>query len=115
MDAAEVLKLAQELPGVVLKDHRDWTSITVRGRGFGWVNHAEDTAMLKSTHPDRQALVGSDPETFSEGWASRSTAWVGITLENAQPDEVFEILADAWRMTAARREVVAFDEAMGLS
>jgi hypothetical protein len=114
MDAGEVVGLAERLPGLLLKDHSDWTSITVRGKGFAWVNHAENTAMIKSTHPDREALVGSDPETFTAGWASTTTAWVSVDLDRADPEEVFEILADAWRMTATRKAVAAFDEAMGL-
>jgi hypothetical protein len=114
MHAAEVVALAERLPGVVLKEHRDWTSITYRGKGFAWVDHAEDTAMVKSTHPERAVLVGSDPETFTDGWESRSTAWVSIALARAGPDEVLEILADAWRLTAGKREVAAFDAAGGL-
>ena len=113
MLAAEVVRLAQGLPGVVLKEHGHWTSITHRGKGFGWVDHVEDTAMVKSTHADRAVLVGSDPNTFSEGWESRSTAWVSIALDGADPDEVLEVLMDAWRLTAPRREVAAFDEAAG--
>jgi hypothetical protein len=113
MHAAQVVELAERLPDVVLKDFSDWTSITFRGKGFAWVNHAEDTAMIKSTHAERAAIIGSAPETFSEGWASRSTAWVSVSLASADADEIFEILADAWRMTATKKAVAAFDDAMG--
>ena len=114
MHAAEVVELAERLPDLVLKDYRDWTSITFRGKGFAWVDHADNSAMIKSTHLEREAMIGSDPETFSAGWASSTTAWVSVTLERADPDEVFEILADAWRMTATKKAVAAFDEALGL-
>jgi hypothetical protein len=114
MHAAEVVELAERLPDLVLKDYSDWTSITFRGKGFAWVNHAANTAMIKSTHADREALLGSDPETFSAGWASNTTAWVSVDLDGADPDEIFEVLAEGWRMTATRKAVAAFDEAMGL-
>ncbi len=114
MHASEVVELAGRLPELVLKDYRDWTSITFRGRGFAWVDHSADHAMIKSTHLDREAMIGSDPETFSAGWASSTTAWVRVDLARADPQEVFEILADAWRMTATKKAVVAFDEARGL-
>jgi len=114
VDAAAFVALSEGLPDIVLKDHRHWTSITFRGRGFAWVDHQEDRAMVKSTHADREALLGSDPATFSAGWASRSTAWVSIELEHADAEELFEILADGWRMTATKKAVAAFDEAMGL-
>ena len=114
MDAVDVVALTERLPDIVLKEYRHWTSITFRGRGFAWVDHQEDTAMVKSTHAEREAIIGSDPETFSEGWASRSTAWISIALARADEDEVFEILADAWRMTATKKAVAAYDEELGL-
>ena len=95
MHADEVVALSESLPDVVLKEYRHWTSITFRGRGFAWVDHTKHTAMVKSTHAEREAIIGSDSETFSAGWASRSTAWVSIDLGAADAEEVFEILADA--------------------
>ena len=113
MQAHDVVALCGALPDIVLKEYRHWTSITFRGRGFAWVDHQEDTATVKSTHAEREAIIGSDPDTFSAGWASRSTAWVSIELGAADPDEVFEILADAWRMTATKKAVAAYDEELG--
>jgi hypothetical protein len=109
MLADDVVALSESLPDVVLKEYRHWTSITFRGRGFAWVDHTKDTAMVKSTHSEREAIIGSDPKTFSAGWASRSTAWVSIELGAADAEEVFEILADAWRMTATKKAVAAYD------
>lgn len=114
MDSAALVELASALPDIVLKDHRHWTSITFRGKGFAWVDHQEDTAMVKSTHADREAIIGNDPDTFSAGWASRTTAWISIDLDRADEQEVFEILADAWRMTATRQAVAAYDAELGL-
>jgi hypothetical protein len=114
MHAAEVVELAEQLPELVLKDYSNWMAITFRGKGFAWIDHVDNTAMIKSTHLDREAMIGSDPETFSAGWASASTAWVSVALDAADPQEVFEILAEAWRMTATKKAIAAFDEAMGL-
>jgi hypothetical protein len=114
VEAVALVALSERLPDIVLKEYRHWTSITFRGKGFAWVDHQEDTAMVKSTHAEREAIIGSDPETFSAGWASRSTAWVSIELAGADAEEVFEILADAWRMTATKKAVAAYDEGLGL-
>ena len=111
MQAVDVVALSERLPDIVLKEDKHWTSITFRGRGFAWVDHTKETAMVKSTHSEREAMIGSDPETFAAGWASRSTAWVSIELAVADPEEVFEILADAWRMTATKKAVAAYDAA----
>jgi hypothetical protein len=114
VDAVALVALSAGLPDIVLKEYRHWTSITFRGKGFAWVDHHEDTAMVKSTHAEREAIIGSDPETFSAGWASRTTAWVSIELSGADAEEVFEILADAWRMTATKKAVAEYDAELGL-
>ena len=113
MDAVALVALSERLPDIVLREYRHWTSITFRGKGFAWVDHQEDKAMVKSTYAEREAIIGSDPGTFSAGWASRSTAWVSIELAGADAEEVFEILADAWRMTATKKAVAAYDESPG--
>jgi hypothetical protein len=111
VETADVLDLATRFPDVVLREGPSWTSITFRGRGFGWVRHDENTAMLKLTHEERTALLATDPATYAEGWASRSTAWVRVQLEYADPEVVLELLAEGWRMTATRKVVAAFDAA----
>ena len=115
MHAAEVVELAERLPELVLKDYSDWTSITFRGRGFAWVDHAANTAMIKSTHAEREALLGSDPDDVLGGLGvERPPPGSRSTSTPPTRDEIFEILADAWRMTATKKAVAAFDEAMGL-
>jgi len=109
VDAADVVALASRLPEVVLKEHSSWTSITFKGKGFGWINHVEDTAMIKASHDERAAMLATDPEVFSAGWASATTAWVSIRLDLADPDEVFEILAEGWRMTATKKAIAHYD------
>jgi hypothetical protein len=115
VDSTEVVALAAGLPEVVLKEYSSWTSMTVRGKGFAWVNHGENTGMIKGTHDERGACVATAPEVYSEGWASASTAWVSVRLERADPEEVFELLAEGWRMNATKQAVAAFDEAHGLA
>ena len=62
MLGGDVVTLAQGLPGVVLKEHDHWTSITYRGKGFGWVNHEEDTAMeLDPEMVEGQTLIDGNP------------------------------------------------------
>lgn len=107
--------MSSGLPDVELKEHSRWTSITYRGKGFAWVDHGENTAMIKGTHEERAACVATDPETFSEGWASATTAWISVRLERADPDEVFELLAEGWRMNAPKRVVAAYDAEHGLT
>jgi hypothetical protein len=109
VDSAEVLTLATELPGVELRENSSWTSITCGGKGFAWVRHDENMVMIKATHEERAACVATDPATFSDGWTSATTAWIRVQLERADPDEVFELLSEGWRMNAPKRVVAAYD------
>ena len=40
---------------------------------------------------------------------------MSVRLELADPEEVFELLEEAWRMTATKRAIKAYDEARGVS
>lgn len=111
MNIADLLAVASALPDVVLKEYDAWTSITFRGKGFAWVHHGKETAMIKGTHDERAALVATDPDTFSEGWASSTTAWVRVQLPGAAADEVAELVTEAWRLTATKQAVREYDAA----
>jgi hypothetical protein len=109
MSAADVVEMSAHLPEVVLKEGSDWTNITFKGKGFAWVNHAENRAMIKAHHEEHDALLATSPDVYEAGWATNSTAWVRVRLERADPEEVLELLEEAWRMTATKRAVQAFD------
>lgn len=105
--------MSGELPQVVLKESLNWTNITFQGRGFAWVDHAENRAMIKARHDERDALLATEPAVYEAGWTTNSSAWVRVRLELADPDEVFELLEEAWRMTATKRAIRALEEARG--
>lgn len=109
LTAARVVELARSLPQVRLKESVDWSSITFNGKGFAWVNHLKNRAIIKATHEEREALLACEPEVFQAGWTSSTTAWVRVNLDLADPEEVFELLCEAWRMTATKRAVQAYD------
>jgi len=111
LSSSSLVEIAATLPDVVLKEGPNSTSITFRGRGFAWVNHPENRAMIKARHDERAALLATAPATYAAGWASSTTAWVRVRLEIADPDEVCELLEEAWRMTATKRAIRAFEEA----
>ncbi len=113
LSAVRLVELASRLPEVVLKESDRWTSITFKGKGFAWVSHAEDRAMIKAHHGERDALLATTPEVYEPGWTTRSTAWVRVRLDLADPEEVLELVEEAWRMTATKRAIAAFDASAG--
>ena len=113
LSSSRLVEKSTELPEVVLKEGVNWTNITFRGKGFAWVNHPENRAMIKAHHDERDALLATAPAVYEAGWATSSSAWVRVRLDLADPDEVFELLEEAWRMTATKRAIQALDEARG--
>jgi hypothetical protein len=111
LSSSDLVELSKELPEVLLKESDNWTNITFKGKGFAWVNHPENRAMIKAHHDERAALLATSPEVYEAGWATASTAWVKVRLELADPEEVSELLEEAWRMTATKKAVRAFDAA----
>jgi hypothetical protein len=107
---SQLVERSAELPEVVLKEGGSWTSITFRGKGFAWVHHPENRAMIKAHQDERDALLATAPGVYEPGWTTNSSAWVRVRLERADPDEVLELLEEAWRMTATKRAIRAFDE-----
>jgi hypothetical protein len=113
LSSSEVVEMSTGLPQVVLKEDVNWTNITFNGRGFAWVNHSENRAMIKARHDERAALLATAPAVYEAGWATNSTAWVAVRLEHADPDEVWELLEEAWRMTATKRAIRAYEGTRG--
>ena len=113
LSSGQLVEKSTQLPEVVLKEGVNWTNITFNGKGFAWVNHPENRAMIKAHHDERDALLATAPSVYQAGWATTSTAWVKVRLELADPEEVYELLEEAWRMTATKRVIRAFDEERG--
>jgi hypothetical protein len=113
LSSSRLVEMSTALPEVVLRESASWTNITFKGRGFAWVNHPENRAMIKAHHDERDALLATAPGVYEAGWATNSSAWVRVRLELADPEEVFELLEEAWRMTATKRAIKAFDETRG--
>src|SRR5262245_31294792 len=114
LSPAQLVELSTTLPEVVLKEGPNWTNITFKGKGFAWVNHPENRAMIKAHHDERAALLATSPEVYQAGWATNSSAWVTVHLDLADAEEVFELLAEGWRMTATKKAIRAYDESQGL-
>ena len=59
LSSSRLVEMSAGLPEVVLKEGVDLTNITFKGRGFAWVNHPENRAMIKAHHDEREALLAA--------------------------------------------------------
>jgi hypothetical protein len=82
----------------------------VRGRMFGIMDEETRAASLKATPEEQAALLEQDPRTFSWPAYVGRHGWVRVDLARVDPDQLHEIVVEAWRRTAPKRLVRAFDE-----
>jgi hypothetical protein len=67
-------------------------------------------ASVKASIEAQHALVASDPETFSVAAYTGRFGWTSVDLTRVDPDDMRELVEEAWRRTAPRTLVAAFDQ-----
>lgn len=76
---------------------------------FMAMNTEGTSVTVKASKEAQAALVGSEPETFSVPAYVGQHGWVAVRLDRVDPNELAELIDEAWRMTAPKRLVKAFD------
>jgi hypothetical protein len=109
-DATEILDFAASLPETGERDYiEDSTIFTFRRSGIGIVSGDGRYLFVKSLLSDREIMVASDPETYSDWWAAGRFGWVRVRLDRIDLDEARELVLDAWRLTAPKKLVREYD------
>lgn len=88
-----------------------WGHPTFRVRKKLFATMAPDgsDASIKATIPEQQALIQSQPDVFGIPDYVGRYGWLSVRLDAVDPDELRELLVEAWRRTAPKRVVAAFD------
>jgi hypothetical protein len=81
----------------------------VRAKVFATMDNAGTSTSVKASREAQAALVGSEPETFSVAPYVGQHGWVTVDLGRVDPEEMAELLDEAWRATAPKRVVAAYD------
>jgi hypothetical protein len=105
-----VRRIALSLPEAVEQETWGTPTFRVRKKIFVMFAEGEREAWIKSTHDEQQALVQMDPETFFVPPYVGPSGWIGVRFRTVDRDELRELLTEAWRLTAPKRLVAAFDE-----
>lgn len=105
----DLRKIALALPSA--EERETWGNATFRVRDKIFVIMSEDgsSASVKATHDEQRALIAEAPEVFSRPAYVGHHGWVGVDVERVAPDQLRELVTEAWRMTAPKRVVRAFD------
>ncbi|SDG52081.1 hypothetical protein SAMN05421505_10512 [Sinosporangium album] len=102
------------LPGVEQFEAGDWVALKVRGKGFGYLWERTETVGLKATIEEQIALVAERPEVFEPQFTAGRFGWVVVHLAGIEADELLELVAEAWCLTAPKQMVDAFEATSGL-
>jgi hypothetical protein len=109
MRAATVRTFALSLPEAAEQETWGTATFRVRNKIFVMFDEKERHLWVKSTHDEQQALIAMDPDAFFFPSYVGSKGWVGVVVAKAERGEVQELITEAWRMTAPKRLVAAFD------
>ncbi|SEU39621.1 YjbR protein [Nonomuraea wenchangensis] len=109
MSVDEFLEMLDELPGVKVSHGGEWIGIKVRDKGFGYLWEKTETVGLKATVEEQLALVAERPEVFEVQFTAGRFGWVVVHLARIDADELFELVAEAWCLTAPRQMVADFE------
>ncbi|MHB1534326.1 MAG: MmcQ/YjbR family DNA-binding protein [Acidimicrobiales bacterium] len=104
MSAEDRLRAAAlALPGA--EERATWGKPTFRvaGRLFLTLTSDGSSATMKASLDDQAALLATDPAVFSIAAYLGRYGWVTVSIDRCDPDELAELVVEAWRQRAPRR------------
>jgi hypothetical protein len=109
----DLRRIATALPGVV--ERPSYGTPAFHGAG-GLVSRLQDDGehvSLRRDKHERHELVASDPAVYSipESW--EKWPFVRAHLASVDVDELAEVLEDAWRMVARKRDIAEYEARAG--
>jgi hypothetical protein len=101
------------LPGGCEVMVESWGHPTLRvgDKMFAGGSPGAGTMTVKATKEDQAELIASAPGTYAIARYVGRFGWVEVTLANADPDELRQVVVEAWRRTAPKKTVRAYDAA----
>ena len=107
--ADELRQVVRSLPEAEERETWGHPTFRVRDRMFAAMSDDGQEASVKATRQEQAALVPPAPETFGIPAYVGRHGWVSIQLATVDPAEVRELIVEAWRQTAPKRLVAAYD------
>jgi len=109
--AGELRRVVLSLPEAEERETWGHPTFRVRDKMFATLSDDGRQATVKATREEQAALVAAAPETFGIPAYVGRHGWVAVQLATVDPVELAELLVEAWRLTAPKRLVKAYDSA----
>jgi hypothetical protein len=102
------------LPGGAEVFVENWGHNTLRYGDKMFAGGGEGGTMtVKASLADQAELIAAAPHVYSVARYVGRHGWVTVVLAEADPDELRQVIIEAWRRTAPKRVVQAYDAARG--
>jgi hypothetical protein len=109
MRAETFRKIALSLPGAEERETWGEATFRVRDKIFAMMGSDGKRGSIKASKEEQAALLASAPDTFFFPDYVGVHGWIGVIVRSGERQEIAELLTEAWRMTAPKRSVKAFD------
>jgi len=107
---ADVVAAGRKLPEVEEGTWFRTPCLRVRKKSFCRMKEDGETLVVRVVDlEDKEALLRSDPEVFFTTPHYDGYAYVLVRLERADPAQLAELIEDAWRLSAPKRVLAAYD------
>ena len=84
--------------------------LRVRKKSFCRMKEDGETLVVRVVDlEDKEALLRSDPETFFTTPHYDGYPYVLVRLDRVDPQQLRELIEDAWRLSAPKRVLAAYD------
>ena len=113
VSADELRQVMRSLPEAEERETWGHPTFRVRDKMFATMSDDGRQATVKATKEEQAALVAAAPGTFGIPAYVGRHGWVSIQLATVDPAELRELVVEAWRQTAPRRLVTAYDSGPG--
>ncbi|MBO1418261.1 MmcQ/YjbR family DNA-binding protein [Streptomyces sp. FH025] len=105
----EFRTLALGLPEAAREPTWGIETLRVRGRVFAMGSPEGESVTVKASREDQAELLAAEPEVFSFAPYVGRHGWVSVRLDLVDPQELDDLVTEAWRRTAPKRLVREFD------
>jgi hypothetical protein len=110
MRNAAVRTIALSLPETEERETWGEATFRVRNKIFMMIDAKAKKAAVKTSREEQAALLEMDRETFFFPAYVGTHGWTGVQIPRVNPGEMRDLITEAWRTTAPKRLVKAFDE-----
>ncbi|HEY5198468.1 MAG TPA: MmcQ/YjbR family DNA-binding protein [Solirubrobacteraceae bacterium] len=110
IDWTRVLELAGTLPEVEPGYSYGTPALKLRNKLIARLREDGETLVVRADVDEREALIAAAPEKFFLTPHYQPHPWVLVRLSRVEPDELRELLTDAWLLRAPKRLASRLEE-----